>query len=76
MSRSYSASTRKHLWRLVMATARLSLPGYVGTDGHVGRAVGEPGEPCRFVSISGLPVAHHGTRRSIRPDTCLHSFKN
>lgn len=76
MSRSYSASTRKRLWRLVMATARLGLPKYVSTDGPVGRAVGEPGGPSRFAFVSGQAVAHHGARRSIRRNTCLHSFKH
>jgi len=70
MSRSYSASTRKRLWRLVMSIARPGLPSYVGAENSVGR--GGPRRSCRSVFTSGLAVAHQGTRRSIRPDTCLH----
>lgn len=76
MSRSYSASTRKRLWRLVISTARPGLPRCVGGEKSVGREDGGPGRPCQPVSISGLAAAHQGTRRSISPFTSLHSFKD
>ena len=76
MSRSYSASTRKRLWRLVMSTVRPSLPRCVGAENTVGREGRGPGKPWRSVFISSLAVAHQGTRRSIGRDTCLQSFKN
>jgi hypothetical protein len=44
MSRSYSASTRKRLWRLVMSIARPDLQRNVGAENSVGRAEG-PGRP-------------------------------
>jgi hypothetical protein len=74
MSRSYSASTRNRLWRLVRSIARPDLQRNVGAENSVGR--GGPGRACRSVFTSDLAVAHQGTRRSIRPDTCLHSFSN
>ncbi len=54
MSRSYSASTRKRLWRLVISIARPGLPRCVGGEKSVGREDGGPGRPCQPVSISGL----------------------
>jgi hypothetical protein len=73
MSRSYSASTRNRLWRLVMSIARPDLQRNVGAENSVGR--GGPGRACRSV-FTRLAVAHPGTRRSIRPDSCLHSCSN
>jgi len=74
MSRSYSACTRKRLWRLVMSIALPDLQRNVGAENSVGH--GGPGRPRRSVFTSGLAVAHQGTRRSIGSDTCLHPFKN
>jgi len=58
MSRSYSASTRKRLWHLVMSTARPGLRMYVGTENFVGREGGGQEDPA-------------GSDFHLRPGCCL-----